>query len=67
MDDLIEAAREGNPNISQFDSSCFTGKYVTGDISDDYLEHVSSLRNDAAKQARDVGEDMLMDLSNNHN
>ena len=67
LDDLIEAAREGNPNISQFDSSCFTGKYVTGDISDDYLEHVSSLRNDAAKQARDVGEDMLMDLSNNHN
>ena len=67
LDDLIETAREGNPHIRQFDTSCFTGKYVTGDISADYLEHVSSMRNDAAKQARDVSEDMLMDLSNNHN
>ena len=67
LDDLIAAAREGNAGIRQFDTSCFTGKYVTGDISEDYLEHVSSLRNDAAKQARDVSEDMLMDLSNNHN
>ena len=67
LDDLIEAAREGNPNVRQFDTSCFTGKYVTGDISKDYLDHVSSMRNDAAKQARDIGEDLLMDLSNNHN
>ena len=67
LNDLIEAAREGNPKISQFDTSCFTGKYVTGDISDDYLALISSLRNDTAKQAREGGDDFLMDLSNNHN
>ncbi len=66
LDDLIEAAREGNPDISQFDTSCFTGKYVTGDISEDYLAQVSSMRNDAAKEAREGGDEFLRDLSNNN-
>lgn len=65
LDDLIDAARAGNPKIEQFDTSCFTGEYVTGDVSDDYLAHISLLRNDAAKQVRDLTEDTLMDLSNN--
>jgi amidophosphoribosyltransferase len=67
LDDLIEAAREGNPDIKQFDTSCFTGEYVTGSVSDDYLEQISTLRNDAAKQQRDSSEDTLQDLSNNNN
>ncbi len=64
LDDLINAAKEGNPKIQQFDTSCFTGEYVTGDITDDYLAHISSLRRDAAKQGFDVAEDTLTDLSN---
>lgn len=67
LEDLIEAARAGNPKIHQFDASCFTGKYVTGDISKDYLAYISSIRNDSAKQARDMSEDSLTDLSNNSN
>ncbi|MCZ6525296.1 MAG: amidophosphoribosyltransferase [Gammaproteobacteria bacterium] len=65
LDDLINAAREGNPDIHQFDTSCFTGEYVTGDISDDYLARVSSVRNDTARQVIDVDDDTLIDLSNN--
>lgn len=65
LDDLINAAREGNPDIHKFDTSCFTGEYVTGDISDDYLSHISSLRNDTARQVIDVDDDALTDLSNN--
>ena len=30
LDDLIESARIGNPAITEFDVSCFTGEYVTG-------------------------------------
>ena len=37
LDDLIWAAKEGNPDIEQFDCSCFDGNYVTGSISDEYL------------------------------
>ena len=32
IDDLISSAQKGNKLISEFDASCFTGKYVTGDI-----------------------------------
>jgi amidophosphoribosyltransferase len=54
--DLIDAARRGNPKITQFDSSCFDGKYVTGDVSRGYLEHIEQLRNDNAKARRNAVE-----------
>ncbi|MEL6916003.1 MAG: amidophosphoribosyltransferase [Pseudomonadota bacterium] len=38
LDDLIWAAREGNPEIAQFDCSCFDGVYVTGSVSAEYLD-----------------------------
>ena len=66
LDDLIESARAGNPKIEEFDTSCFTGEYVTGDVSRDYLDHISSIRNDSAKQSREM-EDTLTDLSDNDN
>jgi amidophosphoribosyltransferase len=64
VEDLVDAARAGNPEIEEFDASCFTGKYVTGDISDDYLSHISLLRNDNAKSMREVNDEMILDLSN---
>ena len=64
VDDLIEAARAGNPEIKRFDTSCFTGEYVTGDISEDYLKELSVLRSDSAKQARHTDDDTVIDLSN---
>ena len=50
LDDLVDAVREGNPAISQVDASCFDGTYITGDVSDDFLESLAGSRNDAAKQ-----------------
>ena len=65
LEDLIEAARAGNPEVAAFDSSCFNGEYVTGDINEDYLTKLSMLRNDSAKQAREAtSEESLIDLSN---
>jgi amidophosphoribosyltransferase len=52
LPDLIEAAREGNPRIQRFDASCFDGVYVTGDVSQDYLERIERARSDTAKSAR---------------
>ena len=63
LGDLISAAKEGNPEIHQFDTSCFTGEYVTGDISADYLERVSTARNDAVKLFETHPEESLVDLS----
>ncbi len=50
LDDLIEAVGRGNRKIKQFDTSCFSKIYVTGDVDDYYLEHTEHLRNDGAKQ-----------------
>ena len=36
LEDLIWAAKEGNPEIEAFDCSCFNGEYVTG-VSPEYL------------------------------
>ena len=38
LEDLIWAAKEGNPEISSFDCSCFDGNYVTGSVSESYLD-----------------------------
>ena len=48
LGDLIEACREGNPGITRFDTSCFSGEYVTG-VEDGYLEDLQNRRSDQAK------------------
>ena len=53
LEDLEVAVREGNPQLSQFDSSCFDGKYVTG-IEPDYFERIKQSRSDEAKRKRRV-------------
>jgi amidophosphoribosyltransferase len=59
LDDLIAAVSICNPEISKFDTSCFDGEYVTGDVTPAYLGIVNNKRNDQAKQD---GKDEL-DLS----
>lgn len=49
LKDLTDAAHEGNPAISEFDCSCFDGVYVTGDVTEDYLNALRRNRNDLAK------------------
>jgi len=49
LDDLIDACKEGNEGITRFDTSCFSGEYVTG-VEDGYLDDLQDRRNDQAKQ-----------------
>jgi len=49
LEDLIEAVGKGNPRIKSFDTSCFNGAYVTGDVDEAYLEALSKARDDSAK------------------
>ena len=50
LEDLEEAVIEaGKGVVTQFDSSCFTGEYVCGTISAEYLSSVGMARNDEAK------------------
>ncbi|MGD9888481.1 MAG: amidophosphoribosyltransferase [Halothiobacillaceae bacterium] len=49
LDDLIDAVRQGHPSITQYDCSCFTGEYVTGDVTAEYLAAVAAGRADGHK------------------
>jgi amidophosphoribosyltransferase len=51
---LVRSVRHDNSAITEFDTSCFSGEYVTGDITDDYLHEIEQRRNDAAKQRQEA-------------
>jgi len=54
---LIRSVRHDNSGITEFDTSCFSGEYVTGDVTDEYLHELEERRNDAAKQKRETKND----------
>ncbi|MDO8892588.1 MAG: amidophosphoribosyltransferase [Sulfurimicrobium sp.] len=41
---LVEDVRAARPDITLFDTSCFNGEYITGDISPEYLAEIESSR-----------------------
>jgi amidophosphoribosyltransferase len=49
---LIRSVRHDNSSISEFDASCFSGEYITGDVTEEYLTELEARRNDDAKQKR---------------
>ena len=49
LDDLKAAVRAVNPSINFFETSCFDGCYVTGDITAEYLSGVENQRNEGGK------------------
>jgi len=53
LNGLIRSVRHDNSAIAEFDTSCFSGEYVTGDVTEEYLDELEERRNDAAKQARE--------------
>ncbi len=65
LDKLIETAQAGGSAITQFDLSCFSGEYVTGDVNQEYLDHIGEMRNDKIKSGREAREENLIDLPNN--
>jgi amidophosphoribosyltransferase len=52
LEDLVSACRHDNAAITEFDTSCFSGHYVTGDITREYLERLERERSDDAKAQR---------------
>ena len=51
LEDLISSVQEGNPEIKDFETSIFTGKYPT-DIDDGYLENLEEERSDIIKMSK---------------
>ncbi len=49
LEDLITCSLEGNAQVHGFDCSVFDGKYITGDVDQNYLDRLEVLRNDEAQ------------------
>ena len=58
---LIRSVRHDNSEIREFDTSCFSGEYVTGDITKEYLVELEQVRSDHAKTVRDAYQNGLGD------
>jgi amidophosphoribosyltransferase len=53
LSDLVASVRYEHANISRFDTSCFSGEYVTGDVTNAYLSELERRRANAVKAQRD--------------
>jgi amidophosphoribosyltransferase len=63
LEDLKQAITDAAPELTHFDTSIFDGVYVTGDITEDYLNTLEQKRNDAAKHTEDVASHITRNLS----
>ena len=63
LDDLIDAVRAGNPRIERFDTSVFTGEYIT-EVNDDYFDRLKAERGEQARKSQAEGVTGI-DLHNN--
>ncbi|HEX6321451.1 MAG TPA: amidophosphoribosyltransferase [Burkholderiales bacterium] len=52
LEDLKDAVRAANPRLASFETSCFDGVYITGDITSDYLRTIE-IRRDARRDSAD--------------
>ena len=63
LDALIDDVRSVNPRITNFEASCFSGVYVTGDVTQEYLDGVEAQRRDGTKQAEHAAKQLDLDLA----
>jgi len=64
LEDLEDAVRAGNPDIAKFEASVFNGEYVTGDIDQQYLDYLESMRGDDVKAQREIQDLASLELYN---
>ena len=66
ISELIKSTKISTSSEIKFDSSCFDGVYVTGDVTEEYLELLHQQRNDNAKQ-ENLDDDQILDIHNDSN
>lgn len=61
LEDLVRAVRFDNSEITDLDTSCFSGRYVTGDVTPEYLAQLQKERCDDARNRRSQDATGLME------
>jgi amidophosphoribosyltransferase len=60
---LKAAVRAVNPNLEQFETSCFDGVYITGDITSEYLASVERQRDAGRQEDGEEADGNQLDLN----
>jgi amidophosphoribosyltransferase len=60
---LVRDVNLSNPEIENFDCSCFDGKYVTGDVTESYLAAIEMARRDGEKFRKPANSSTQLDLN----
>jgi amidophosphoribosyltransferase len=63
LDALKEAVRRANPRLASFETSCFDGVYITGDVTSDYLRTIENRRDAARDSGDDEGAQLDLNLA----
>ncbi|CAH9018455.1 amidophosphoribosyltransferase [Candidatus Nitrosacidococcus sp. I8] len=64
LSDLIEAAQKYNPSITKFDTSCFDGDYVAGNISSKYFDLNATSHMEATSPALETNSMNAIEIHN---
>lgn len=66
LDDLVDAVlHKKNKAVTQFEASVFDGKYITGDVTPEYLAALEQARCDASKEQREREVSAIIEVHNN--
>jgi amidophosphoribosyltransferase len=63
LDALKDAVRRANPRLTQFETSCFDGHYVTGDVTVDYLRAIETERDASRDSAEEDNAQLDLNLA----
>jgi amidophosphoribosyltransferase len=63
LESLKAAVRAVNPKLTQFETSCFDGVYITGDVTSEYLASVEKQRDAGRQESEEEGETNQLDLT----
>lgn len=54
LDDLVQAVQQLNPNIQGFDTSCFSGCYLTADVDEAYLTRLAANKKEVTTESQSL-------------
>jgi len=63
LEALKDAVRRANPKLTSFETSCFDGIYITGDVTSDYLRAIETRRDAARDSSDDEGAQLDLNLA----
>jgi amidophosphoribosyltransferase len=63
LEELKDAVRRANPRLVNFETSCFDGHYVTGDVTTDYLSAIERQRDASRDSAEDDSAQLDLNLA----